>query len=99
MNKSGLGRGDYGWHPAPELARVVAQALRTMRNILDKGYILDLQQHLCMHGQLNFAQSQYEKCTLKPGMVFLQKVLRNGWHAEYQQCLAWRPPAKACFFV
>ena len=61
--------------------------VRTMGNILDKGY-LPGSAAASLHGQLNFAQGQYYGCTLKPGMVFLQKVLRNGWHSDYQQELA-----------
>ena len=55
--------------------------------ILDKGY-LSGSAAASLHGQLNFAQGQYYGCTLKPGMVFLQKVLRNGWHSDYRQELA-----------
>ena len=61
--------------------------VRTMGEILDKGY-LSGSAAASLHGQLDFAQGQYYGCTLKPGMVFLQKVLRNGWHSEYRQELA-----------
>ena len=61
--------------------------VRSMCEILDKGY-LSGSAAASLHGQLNFAQGQYYGCTLKPGMVFLQKVLRNGWHSEYRQELA-----------
>lgn len=61
--------------------------VRTMGDILDKGF-LSGSAAASLHGHLNFAQGQYYGCTLKPGMVFLQKVLRNGWHAEYQPELA-----------
>ena len=61
--------------------------VRTMGEILDKGY-LSGSAAASLHGQLNFAQGQYYGCTLKPGIVFLQKVLRNGWHSEYRQELA-----------
>ena len=60
--------------------------VRAMCEILDKGYLSGSAASL--HGQLNFAQGQYYGCTLKPGMVFLQKVLCNGWHSEYRQELA-----------
>ena len=56
--------------------------------ILDKGRMSGSSAASSLHGQLNFAQGQYYGCTLKPGMVFLQKVLRNGWHNEYQTELA-----------
>ena len=65
----------------------VDDLVRTMGEILDKGYLTG-SAAASLHGQLNFAQGQYYGCTLKPGMVFLQKVLRNGWHSEYQQELA-----------
>ena len=41
-----------------------------------------------LHGQLNFAQGQYFGCSLKPAMVFLQKILRDGWSDDYQEELA-----------
>ena len=72
----------------------VEDLVRTMGNMLDKGY-LSGSAAASLHGQLNFAQGQYYGCTLKPGMVFLQKVLRNGWHSEYQQELA----TAVCYIV
>ena len=72
----------------------IADLVRTMGDILDKGY-LSGSAASSLHGQLNFAQGQYYRCTLKPGMVFLQKMLRNGWHAEYQPELA----TAVCYIV
>ena len=80
--------------------------VRSTGEILDKGY-LSGSAAASLHGQLNFAQGQYYGCTLKPGMVFLEKVLRTGWHSEYQQELATvvcyivaalrtRPPRHVC---
>ena len=43
--------------------------VRTMGNILDKGY-LSCSAAASSHGQLNFAHGRYYGCTLKPGMVF-----------------------------
>ena len=65
----------------------VDDLVQSMCEILDKGY-LSGSAAASLHGQLNFAQGQYYGCTLKPGMVFLQKVLRNGWHSDYRQELA-----------
>ena len=61
--------------------------VQIMVDILDKGYLTG-SEAASLHGQLNFTQGQYYGCVLKPGMVFLQKILRNGWHSEYQQELA-----------
>ena len=61
--------------------------VQSMVEILDKGYLTG-SAAASLHGQLNFTQGQYYGCVLKPGMVFLQKVLRNGWHSDYQQELA-----------
>ena len=41
-----------------------------------------------LHGQPNFARGQYFGCSLKPTMVFLQKILRGGWSDDYQEELA-----------
>ena len=38
-----------------------------------------------LHGQLNFAQGQYYGCSLKPAMVFLQKVMRLGWQSHFRE--------------
>ena len=35
-----------------------------------------------LHGQLSFAQGQYYGCSLKPAMVFLQRV--KGWHSQFR---------------
>ena len=61
--------------------------VQSMVDILDKGYLTG-SAAASLHGQLNFTQGQYYGCVLKPGMVFLQKVLRHGWHSDYQQELA-----------
>ena len=61
--------------------------VQVLVDILDKGYLTG-SEAASLHGQLNFTQGQYYGCVLKPGMVFLQKILRNGWHSEYQQELA-----------
>ena len=37
-----------------------------------------------LHGQLNFAQGQYYGCSLKPAMVFLQRVMKQGWHSQFR---------------
>ena len=37
-----------------------------------------------LHGQLNFAEGQYYGCSLKPAMVFLQKVMQLGWRSCFQ---------------
>ena len=58
-----------------------------MGDILDKGYLTG-SEAASLHTQLHLAQGQYYGCTLKPGMAFLQKVLCNRWHSEYQQELA-----------
>ena len=36
-----------------------------------------------LHGQLNFAQGQNFGCSLKPAMVFLQRVMKLGWQAQF----------------
>ena len=37
-----------------------------------------------LHGQLNFAQGQYYGCSLKPAMVFLQRVMKLGWQSQFR---------------
>ena len=36
-----------------------------------------------LHGQLNFAQGQYYGCSLKPAMVFLQRIMKSGWQQQF----------------
>ena len=65
----------------------VDDLVQKLSDILDKG-TLSGAEAASLHGQLNFAQGQYYGCSLKPAMVFLQKILKGGWHDEYQEDLA-----------
>ena len=61
--------------------------VQRLGHILDRG-TLSGAEAAALHGQWNFAQGQYCGCSLKPTMVFLQKILRSGWLDEYQEELA-----------
>ena len=62
--------------------------VQTMGNILDKGYLSGSAAASLQRAIELRTGSVLNGCTLKPGMVFLQKVLRTGWHAEYRPELA-----------
>ena len=61
--------------------------VRKLGDILDRG-TLSGAEAAALHGQLNFEQGQYYGCSLKPAMVFLQKILKGGWLDQYQEELA-----------
>ena len=65
----------------------VDDLVKTLGRILDKGTLTGAEAST-LHGQLNYAQGQYFGCSLKPTMIFLQKILRGGWSDEYQSELA-----------
>ena len=65
----------------------VDDLVKNLGEILDRGTLSGAEAST-LHGQLNFAQGQYFGCSLKPTMVFLQKILRGGWLDDYQAELA-----------
>ena len=64
----------------------VGQIKQFICDVMDRGRMTSAEA-ATLHGQLNFAQGQYYGCVLKPGMAFLQQILKDGWKAELQQSL------------
>ena len=64
----------------------VEQIKQFLCDIMDRGKITSAEA-ATLHGQLNFAQGQYYGCVLKPGMAFLQQILRDGWQQELKTSL------------
>ena len=64
----------------------VEQIKQFLCDIMDRGKITSAEA-AALHGQLNFAQGQYYGCVLKPGMAFLQQILRDGWKPELKTSL------------
>ena len=64
----------------------VEQIKQFLCDIMDRQKITSAEAS-SLHGQLNFAQGQYYGCSLKPGMAFLQQILRDGWRPELKSSL------------
>ena len=64
----------------------VEQIKHFLCDIMDRGKITSAEA-ATLHGQLNFAQGQYYGCVFKPGMAFLQQILRDGWKQDLQTSL------------
>ena len=64
----------------------VEQIKQFLCDIMDRGKITSAEA-ATLHGQLNFAQGQYYGCVLKPGMAFLQQILRDGWRPDLKTSL------------
>ena len=64
----------------------VEQIKQILCDVMDRGKITSAEA-ATLHDQLNFAQGQYYGCVLKPGMAFLQQILRDGWKQDLQPSL------------
>ncbi len=64
----------------------VEQIKQFLCDVMDRGRITSAEA-ATLRGQLDFAQGQYYGCVLKPGMAFLQQILRDGWKQDLQTSL------------
>ena len=83
VNLSQVGSGKLIVANKPERVEHIKQFLC---DIMDRQKITSAEAST-LHGQLNFAQGQYYGCSLKPGMAFLQQILRDGWRPELKSSL------------
>ena len=82
-----LSRSQHGSIKVSNKKERVDDIVSSLERILDRGTLSGAEAS-SLHGQLNSAQGQYFGCSLKPTMVFLQKILRGWWSDDYQEELA-----------
>ena len=73
-----LGKSQQGSITVSNKRERVDDLVKNLGQILDRGTLSGAEAST-LHGRLNFAQGQYFGCSLKPTMVFLQKILRGSW--------------------
>ena len=60
----------------------ISELVQSLGDIVKRGKMTS-SEAASLHGQLNFAQGQYYGCSLKPAMVFLQRVMKSGWQKQF----------------
>ena len=62
----------------------ISELVQSLGDIVKRGKMTS-SEAASLHGQLNFAQGQYYGCSLKPAMVFLQRVMKSGWRKQFHE--------------